>query len=110
MKKLLLCFSIVAIAGCSSDKQPEYIKANDAPLVYMSTAKPPIDCKFIGYTTGPYSTFNGNPQLGRNLHQAHVNQVKKLGGNYLEKDHLGEKGRVYSCPDNEIKKMEELNK
>lgn len=109
MKMLLSCFYIIAIAGCSSDKQPEYIKANDAPLIYMSTAKPPMDCKFLGYTTGPYSISNGSPQA-RNLHQSHINQAKKLGGNYLEKDHLREKGRVYSCPDNEIKKMEELNK
>ncbi|WP_279639044.1 hypothetical protein [Aquella oligotrophica] len=40
MKQLLLSSIVLILAACSSSKEPEYIKANSEPLVYMSTAKP----------------------------------------------------------------------
>lgn len=111
MKRLLLSGTVLILAACSSNKEPEYIKANSEPLVYMSTAKPPLNCKLLGYTSGPYHTYGvGNNSQGRNLHQSHINQAIRLGGNYLQKDHQRDKGYVYSCPESEILKMEKTNK
>ncbi len=106
MKKLISYFIVTIFVACSSTTHSDLIKANNEPLVYMSTAKPPANCKLLGYTKGPYNTFNGNPQQGRNLHQSHINQAIKMGGNYLEKNHFMEKGIVYLCPVDELQKLE----
>lgn len=109
MKNQLLMYStFILLAACSSNSQPEYIKANSEPLVYMSTAHPPSSCKRLGTIVGPY--VNTNNWQARNLHQVYINKTMQLGGNYLEKDHVRERGYVYNCPIDELKKMEETNK
>lgn len=108
MKQLLIYSTFILLAACSSTNQPEYIEANSEPLVYMSTAHPPANCKRLGTIAGPY--VNNNNWQARNLHQVYINKTMKLGGNYLEKDHAKERGYVYSCPIDELKKMEETNK
>lgn len=111
MKRVAISFLLVTLVGCSTSNKPEYIMADDDPLIYMSEAKAPANCKLIGYTKGPYQTFTtGNFKLGKNLHQAHINKAQALGGNYLEKDHNNGTGKVYSCPNSELLKMEAASK
>lgn len=111
MKRVAISFLFVTLVGCSTSNKPEYVMADDDPLIYMSDAKAPANCKLIGYTRGPYKVYaTGNTGLYKDQHYMHVTKAQALGGNYLEKDHNKGTGKVYSCPNSELLKMEAASK
>jgi hypothetical protein len=104
MKNIICYLLIIFISSCASNKPS---LKNDSP-VYMSTMKAPADCKYLGKIYGPHQTFtsNFNPQLGKNISQAHISQAKALGANYIEMNSSYDGGKAYLCPNPELSNLD----
>ncbi len=103
MYKLVSCIIIISsLFACSSNNTNQVGANNSASksLVYMSSKKAPNACKLRGQIHGPQETFstNSNFKLGKNISQAHINQARELGANYVEMNPAETGGKAYKCP------------
>jgi hypothetical protein len=104
IKNLVVYTLSIILIGCSSTNKT---KVGTENLIYMSSDKAPANCRYLGVVYGPHQTFTkGNFKSGKNISQAHINQAKKMGANYIEMNRLETEGKGFICPPSELLKMQ----
>jgi hypothetical protein len=100
MQKLIAILITCNLYACSSNNTNLKAQAQKE-AIYMSTKPAPEKCELRGTIYGPQETFssNSNFKLGKNISQAHINQARELGANYIQMTKLETKGKAYFCPD-----------
>ena len=106
MKKIITCSLLVILYSCSSTKTA----TPSADIIYMSTDKAPLDCKFVGNINDLHETFTSgiNSHLGKNMAQGHIRAAKDLGANYIKMNE-DQTGEAYTCPNSELSKINQYN-